>query len=106
VGCFVGTIMYAFYLSETRKDSQFCTVPIISMKREDLITRFELKWLIKSCGMDESNLVFIDEVQVKLLKLYLCLVSYDFLSCDFPFDDLVFKIDNIFSKFTAYCLLF
>lgn len=62
VGCFVCSIMYAFFLSETRKNSQSCTVPVISMKRADLSTHAELKWLVKSCGMDESNLIFIDEV--------------------------------------------
>lgn len=54
--------MYAFYLNETFSSNQMCTVPIINMSRADLNSHAELKWILSSCQIDESSLVFIDEV--------------------------------------------
>jgi len=59
--------MYAFYLNETLRSSQFCTVPVINMKRADLSSHVELKWLLDSCDIDQSSLVFVDEVCFILL---------------------------------------
>ncbi|KAL6333946.1 hypothetical protein AAG906_039362 [Vitis piasezkii] len=53
--------MYAFYLNETRKIGQFCTVPVINMKRADLSSHAEIKWLLNSCQIDQSSLIFLDE---------------------------------------------
>ena len=54
--------MYAFYLNETLESDEFCTVPIINMKREDLSSHAELKWLLDSFHFDDSSLIFVDEV--------------------------------------------
>ena len=62
VGSLASIIMYAFYLNETLESDEFCTVPIINMKREDLSSHAELKWLLNSCHFDESSLIFVDEV--------------------------------------------
>lgn len=57
------TIMYAFYLNETVHNNQFCTVPVINMNRLDFMSSHaELKWLLDSCFVDHSSLIFIDEV--------------------------------------------
>ncbi|XP_020269355.1 putative exopolyphosphatase [Asparagus officinalis] len=34
------------------------------MKRAELATRPELKWLVKSSGMDEASFIFVDEVEL------------------------------------------
>lgn len=62
VGSIASTIMYAFYLNETQKTDQFCTVPVINMKRADLNAHAELQWLLDSCQIDQSSLIFVDEV--------------------------------------------
>jgi exopolyphosphatase len=54
--------MYAFYLNETLESDEFCTVPIINMKRTDLSSHAELKWLLDSCHIDVPSLLFVDEV--------------------------------------------
>lgn len=54
--------MYAFYLNETFNDDQLCTVPVINMKRSDAHSNVELGWLLDSCFVDQSSLIFIDEV--------------------------------------------
>ncbi|MCL7038234.1 hypothetical protein MKW94_010954 [Papaver nudicaule] len=70
VGSFASTILYAFYLSETLKSSQLCTVPIINMKRGDLNSHAELTWLLESCHIDLSSLIFIDEIDLSYYYLY------------------------------------
>lgn len=62
VSLVASTIMYAFYLNETRKIGQFCTVPVINMKRADLSSHAEIKWLLNSSQIDQSSLIFLDEV--------------------------------------------
>lgn len=62
VGSVASTIMYAFYLNETLNDEKLCTVPVINMKRSDVHSHAELKWLLDSCFVDESSLIFVDEV--------------------------------------------
>ena len=54
--------MYAFYLNETLRSNELCTVPVINMKRADLNSHAELKWLLDSCHIDQSSLIFVDEV--------------------------------------------
>lgn len=70
VGSFVSTIMYSFYLSETLKSNHFCTVPVMNMKRADLNSHAELKWLLDSCYIDESSLVFLDEIDLSYYDLF------------------------------------
>ncbi|KAI3991612.1 hypothetical protein MKX01_009654 [Papaver californicum] len=70
VGSAVSTILYAFYLSETLKSSQLCTVPIINMKRGDLNSHAELTWLLESCHIDLSSLIFVDEIDLSYYYLY------------------------------------
>ncbi|KAI3964138.1 hypothetical protein MKW92_028909 [Papaver armeniacum] len=70
VGSVASTILYAFYLSETLKSSQLCTVPIINMKRGDLNSHPELTWLLESCHIDLSSLIFIDEIDLSYYYLY------------------------------------
>ena len=62
VSLVASTIMYAFYLNETQKIGQFCSVPVINMKRADLSSHAEIKWLLDSCQIDKSSLIFLDEV--------------------------------------------
>ncbi|CAL5412888.1 unnamed protein product [Camellia sinensis] len=66
VGSVASTIMYAFHLNETLRSSHLCTVPIINMKRADLDSHTELKWLLDSCYIDHSSLVFVDEREIDL----------------------------------------
>ncbi|KAJ7942651.1 Protein prune like [Quillaja saponaria] len=70
VGTVASAIMYAFYLNETQKTDQFCTVPIINMKRADLNSHAELKWLLDSCHIDQSSLIFVDEIDLLYYDLY------------------------------------
>ncbi|KAI3697553.1 hypothetical protein L6452_30646 [Arctium lappa] len=69
-GSFISTIMYSFYLNETDKTSQFCTVSVINMKRADLNSHAELKWLLNSCNIDQPSLLFIDEVDLSYYDLF------------------------------------
>ncbi|XP_016475693.2 uncharacterized protein LOC107797333 [Nicotiana tabacum] len=70
VGSVASTIMYAFYLNETLNDNQFCTVPVINMKRSDIHSHAELRWLLDSCFLDQSSLIFIDEIDLSYYDLY------------------------------------
>lgn len=81
VGSVASTIMYAFYLGETLKSNQFCTVPIINMKREDVGSRADLKWLFDSCHIDISSLIFIDEIDLHYYDLFGSL-KLVLLNCD------------------------
>ncbi|KAL8259489.1 hypothetical protein R6Q59_027442 [Mikania micrantha] len=69
-GSFISVIMYSFYLNETDKTSQFCTVPVINLKREDINSHGELEWLLRSCGIDLRSLLFIDEVDLSYYDLF------------------------------------
>lgn len=73
VGSLASIIMYAFYLNETLESDEFCTVPIINMKREDLSSHAELKWLLDSCHFDDSSLIFVDEIDLSYYDLFGCL---------------------------------
>ncbi|CAL5346735.1 unnamed protein product [Camellia sinensis] len=70
VGSVASTIMYAFHLNETLRSSHLCTVPIINMKRADLDSHTELKWLLDSCYIDHSSLVFVDEIDLSYYDLF------------------------------------
>ncbi|KAK9267458.1 hypothetical protein L1049_009884 [Liquidambar formosana] len=70
VGSIASTIMYAFYLNETLNSNQFCTVPVINLKRADLISHPEVKWLLDSCQLDQSSLIFVDEVDLSYYDLF------------------------------------
>ncbi|KAF2304605.1 hypothetical protein GH714_034958 [Hevea brasiliensis] len=70
VGSIASTIMYAFYLNETLESDQLCTVPVINMKRADLSSHSELKWLLDSCQIDESSLIFVDEIDLSYYDLF------------------------------------
>lgn len=67
VGSVVSSITYAFYLDGTLKNSQFCSVPVVNMKRTDLVSHTDLHWLLHSCHIDLSSLIFIDEVHITSL---------------------------------------
>lgn len=73
VGSIASTIMYALYLNETIKSDQFCTVPIINMKRTDPCSHAELKWLLDSCHIDVPSLHFVDEIDLSYFDLFGCL---------------------------------
>lgn len=64
VGTVASTIMYSFYLNVTSKSDQLCTVPIININRANLGSHVELKWLLDSCQIDQSSLIFADEVSL------------------------------------------
>ncbi|KAL9658901.1 hypothetical protein QQ045_018611 [Rhodiola kirilowii] len=70
VGSVVSSIIYAFYLNETTDDDYACVVPIINMKRTDLNTRIELKWLLDSCQIDQNSLIFLDEIDLSYYDLF------------------------------------
>lgn len=70
VGSVASTIMYAFYLNESLENKLFCTVPIINMMRADMESRAELKWLLDACHVDQSSLVFIDEIDLSYYDLF------------------------------------
>ncbi|KAF8413467.1 hypothetical protein HHK36_001454 [Tetracentron sinense] len=69
-GSVASTIMYAFYLNETLKSSQLCTVPIINMKRTDVSLHAEIKWLLDSCHIDLSSLIFVDEIDLSYYDIF------------------------------------
>ncbi|KAI3827098.1 hypothetical protein L1987_01162 [Smallanthus sonchifolius] len=69
-GSFISVIMYSFYLHETDNTTQFCTVPIINLERADINTHAELEWLLRSCNIDQSSLLFIDEVDLSYYDLF------------------------------------
>ncbi|KAL3851544.1 hypothetical protein ACJIZ3_013426 [Penstemon smallii] len=81
VGSVASTIMYAFYLHETLKSKQFCTVPVINMKRADLDSRADLQWLFESCHIDLTSLIFIDEIDLSYYHLFGSL-KLVLLNCD------------------------
>ncbi|MCD9637937.1 hypothetical protein HAX54_021488 [Datura stramonium] len=70
VGSVASTIMYAFYLNETLNDDQLCTVPVVNMKRSDVHSHAELRWLLDSCFIDQSSLIFVDEIDLSYYELY------------------------------------
>ncbi|KAG6393880.1 hypothetical protein SASPL_144454 [Salvia splendens] len=81
VGSVASTIMYAFHVDETIKSNHFFTVPVINMKRADLDTHVNVRWLLNSCHIDLSSLIFIDEIDLAYYDLFgglkLVLVSCD-----------------------------
>ncbi|KAK2995281.1 hypothetical protein RJ640_029612, partial [Escallonia rubra] len=70
IGSVASTISYAFYLNETLKNDQFCTVPVVNMKRADLNSHSELKWLLDSCNIDQACLIFFDEIDLSYYDLF------------------------------------
>ncbi|XP_034211414.1 exopolyphosphatase PRUNE1-like isoform X4 [Prunus dulcis] len=73
VGSIASTITYAFYLNEARKCDQICTVPVINMKRLDIRSQAELKWLLDSCQIDQSSLIFVDEaLKQAVVEIFNC----------------------------------
>ncbi|OMO82719.1 hypothetical protein COLO4_22875 [Corchorus olitorius] len=70
IGSVASTIMYAFYLNEMLESHQFCTVPVINMRRTELNSHAELKWLLDSCQIDQSSLIFIDEIDLSYYDLF------------------------------------
>ncbi|KAM1561512.1 hypothetical protein ACFX1Z_004630 [Malus domestica] len=70
VGSVASTVSYAFYLNETQKSDQFCTVPVINMKRSAINSKDELKWLLDSCQIDQSSLIFVDEIDLSYYDLF------------------------------------
>ncbi|XP_073129308.1 uncharacterized protein [Henckelia pumila] len=81
VGSVASTIMYAFYLDQNHKSNQFCTLPIINMKRTDLDSCADLQWLLNSCHIDLSSLIFIDEIDLSYYDLFGSL-KLVLLNCD------------------------
>lgn len=72
--------MYSFYLNETDKRARFCTVPVINIKRVDLFnSHAELQWLLNSCKIDQTSLLFIDEV-IWILSYNITFSSHTLLS--------------------------
>ncbi|XP_022721259.1 exopolyphosphatase PRUNE1-like isoform X2 [Durio zibethinus] len=73
VGSVASTIMYAFYLNEMLESHELCTVPVINMKRTELNSHAELKWLLDSCQIDQSFLIFIDEaLKESVIEIFNC----------------------------------
>ncbi|KAJ0017839.1 hypothetical protein Pint_11456 [Pistacia integerrima] len=70
IGTLAATILYAFYLSLANENEMFCTVPVINMKRADLKSHAEIKWLLESCQIDQSSLIFIDEIDLSYYDLF------------------------------------
>ncbi|KAE8710989.1 hypothetical protein F3Y22_tig00110317pilonHSYRG00058 [Hibiscus syriacus] len=70
VGSVASAIMYAYYLNETLGNDQFCTVPVINTKRAEFNSHAELKWLLDSSQIDQSSLIFIDEIDLSYYDLF------------------------------------
>ncbi|KAG4966690.1 hypothetical protein JHK87_032341 [Glycine soja] len=70
VGTVASTIMYSFYLHVTSESNQFCTVPIININRANLGSHVELKWLLDSCHIDQSSLIFADEIDLSYYDIF------------------------------------
>ncbi|XP_058744245.1 uncharacterized protein LOC131616817 [Vicia villosa] len=70
VGTVASTIMYSFYLNLTSKNDQICIVPIININRANLGSHVELKWLLDSCQIDQSSLIFADEIDMSYYDLF------------------------------------
>ncbi|CAL1402627.1 unnamed protein product [Linum trigynum] len=70
IGSIASTILYAFYLHETLGNDQLFTVPVINMKRADLASHPEISWLLDSCQLDESSLIFVDEIDLHYYDLF------------------------------------
>ncbi|MED6110860.1 hypothetical protein PIB30_046866, partial [Stylosanthes scabra] len=70
VGSVASAIMYSFYLHVTSKKEQFCTVPIINIDRANLGSHVELNWLLDSCQIDQSSLIFVDEIDLSYYDLF------------------------------------
>ncbi|CAJ2655306.1 unnamed protein product [Trifolium pratense] len=70
VGTVASTIMYSFYLNLTSKSDQLCIVPIININRANLGSHVELKWLFDSCQIDQSSLIFADEIDMSYYDLF------------------------------------
>ncbi|XP_051129054.1 uncharacterized protein LOC127249973 [Andrographis paniculata] len=81
VGSVASTIAFAFYLDWTNSSSQFCCVPVINMKRADLDSQSDLNWLLHSCRIDLSSLIFIDEIDLSYYDLFGSL-NLVLLNCD------------------------
>ncbi|URE05886.1 DHHA2 domain [Musa troglodytarum] len=64
VGSVVSTIACAFFLNQTQTSSHHCVLPVINTKRADFVAHSELKWLLNSCRVDESSIVFVDEIDL------------------------------------------
>ncbi|RDX84506.1 Exopolyphosphatase PRUNE1, partial [Mucuna pruriens] len=70
LGTVASTIMYSFYLYVTSESDQFCTLPIININRANLDSHVELKWLLDSCHIDQSSLIFADEIDMSYYDLF------------------------------------
>eukprot|EP01018_Ginkgo_biloba_P031193 Gb_39420 [translate_table: standard] len=70
LGSIVSAITYAYYLKATARFDQLCTVPVINMKRADLHLHTEVEWLFESCCIDQSSLIFIDEINLSYYKRF------------------------------------
>ncbi|KAJ8545244.1 hypothetical protein K7X08_017827 [Anisodus acutangulus] len=70
VGSVASTILHAFYLNEILNDDQLCTVPVINMKRSDVHSHAQLTCLLDSCFVDQSSLIFVDEIDLCYYDLY------------------------------------
>ncbi|XP_075477512.1 uncharacterized protein LOC142518606 [Primulina tabacum] len=86
VGSVASTIMYAFYLDQNHKSNQFCTLPIINMKRADFDSCADLQWLLNSCHIDLSSLICNDEIDLSYYDLFgslkLVLLKCDMVSAE------------------------
>ncbi|XP_019227817.1 PREDICTED: uncharacterized protein LOC109209088 [Nicotiana attenuata] len=107
VGSVASTITYAFYLNETLNDNQLCTVPVINMKRSDIHSHAELRWLLDSCFLDKSSLIFIDEIDLSYYDLYGSLKLVLVNQCKLPANqealkDAVVEIFNCREENTPY----
>ncbi|XP_039114115.1 exopolyphosphatase PRUNE1-like isoform X1 [Dioscorea cayenensis subsp. rotundata] len=70
IGSVVSTILYAYFLNEARESRYDCFVPVINMERDDLRIHPELNWLLHSCQIEVSSLVFIDEIDLTYFDVY------------------------------------
>ncbi|KAM0950727.1 putative inorganic diphosphatase [Dioscorea sansibarensis] len=70
IGSVVSTVLYAYFLNETKESRYNCIVPVINMERDDLRIHPELNWLLHSCQIEVSSLVFIDEIDLTYFDVY------------------------------------
>ncbi len=78
----VSSIIYSYLQGTTTDDGTF--VPVINIPRADFKLRTEASYLLKDTGIDETNLIFIDEIDLGALyekgSLKLTLIDHNVLS--------------------------
>ncbi|XP_035219220.1 exopolyphosphatase PRUNE1-like isoform X2 [Stegodyphus dumicola] len=81
----VSAIVFAYFLSKIQNSSDVI-VPVLNVKRKDVHLRTEVVFFLEETSIPISDLIFIDEIDLKVLskneKLNLVLVDHNSLSVE------------------------